>query len=133
MDETIKRVELARPMITKFENEIWFGKNLMEFIRESEYRGFSGQAGNLTILMYRILARVMITIQDQGTGHWVTLAVCEEPPIESSPMLKKNSMGLHMSSIDGAKICEFVSHAIDNWTSVKNDDKVKLDVLAAMQ
>ena len=136
IEAAMVEVPRMRATITKFEDTIWFGK-VAEYIRASEYRGFKGQAGNLTVMMYRMLARVMITIQDQGSGEWVTLMVAENEPSEEDiklmPMLKKHTMGLHMTSLRADMANEFINHAIDNWTTITNDPKVKLDILAAMQ
>jgi hypothetical protein len=112
-----------RPAIKDFEKRVWFG-GLKKYINAHDARGHRTDIEHLTIMMFSLAGRTMITFRDAG-DNWLSLMVATDP---ESP-----SMGLHERSISPDTIIEWLEFAAANWQAPSQDDKVMLDVLAYTQ
>ncbi len=118
---TADEYDLIRPAIKQFERDVWFGKGLFEHVNGTTKRGQSGMAGGLKVLVWTCAGRTMITFHDDQ-GDWLSLMVAEDS--------RTPTMGLHMRSIEPETIEQWLYRVNANWSGVKDDDGVTLDILA---
>lgn len=117
-------MEAADLSIKQFEKDIWYGRGVAAQLNEAQERGFKGQAGDLTVMVFTIAGRVMITFTDE-LGDTLTL-MTEDGSMEPR-------MGLHTRTIALGDIHDWLERAAAGWTTLEPASDVTLDVIAALR
>jgi hypothetical protein len=124
------KVDMLTELCKQFEDKVWYGRDLMPYIKKSTESGHSGENQRQQVLLFASAGRVMLTFRDKKTNESITLITADGEKrgarVEMGGCPDEGPMGVQ--SVDGNpdNLAELLKDAITNMPSLCADDEISM-------